>query len=169
MMSSREDSKKGHKFEGKMKDYEQKIIDFFKEMAVLKEESEKSAIIKGYLLVHDSLTQKQLKKLTRFSIGSISTYLNALMSIGLCEKRLILGTHAFKYSFAGELDQILEKSTILIQEQYNEMEEFLKRKLKELNNDDNPSKKGHDILKARMNELIKFFQIVQEVSKSLSD
>ncbi len=166
-MSSQSKSLQNHIFEGKIKEYEHQIIEFFIEMGELKDATKKSQIIKAYLLIHDGLTQKQLRELTGFSNGSISSYLNALVSIGMCEKRLIRGTHTYKYSFAGELSQILSRSSGVALQFYSKFIKFLNEKLKELRERGNPNKKGYKILSMRLKELLNFFLIIDKVIEML--
>jgi len=151
--------KKKHIFEGELREYEKKIINFFVEMSESKGQAPIFTTIAAYLLIHGDLTQAQLKELTGVSIGSISTTLNAMASIGYIEKKLIKGTHTFKYSLGGDLFQVASRTTMLKLEINEETTNFFREKMKELNEKGNQIKKGYEILSERIQGMMDFLKI----------
>ncbi len=158
-MASNKKSKKKHLFEGKIREYEKQIIDFFVRMGKERGQTPTFGAIGAYLLIHGDLTQAQLKELTGFSLGSISTTLNASVSIGYIEKKLIKGTHTFKYSFGGDLSQAASKTAMLKSEINDATREFFQAKMKDLNEQRFENKKGYKILVERIHRMMNFLKI----------
>ncbi len=75
----------------KFGEIEAQVIDFFIEYGLSRGQSSKIAAISGYLSIYRSLTQQRLHELSKISVGSISTNLNAMLSMGMVEKKLIKG------------------------------------------------------------------------------
>lgn len=167
-MSVEKNWKQRHIFERKIREYEKRLIDFFLEMGEISGRSSVIYAIIGYLLIHGSLTQKQLKNLTGFSIGSISNKLNALTSIGAITKKLIKGTHTFEYSFGGDLSQVLSNTSFFKFETFTVAIKFVQTKINELNEKNNQNKKGYKILSKRMAELLNFLLLGKKLLDALT-
>ncbi|UYP45954.1 hypothetical protein NEF87_002239 [Candidatus Lokiarchaeum ossiferum] len=86
-----------HLYEGKFKEIEQEIVQFYKNYANNLGRNLKLSVIYAYLVIYDSLTQKQLKKLTKYSYSTISTGLAHLVQMRVIKKNLIAGTHTHLY------------------------------------------------------------------------
>ena len=167
-MSTEEESKQNHVFEGKIREYEKQIIELFLEVGKSKGQTPIMSTILGYLLLHGSMTQKQLNDLTGFSIGSISSVLNAMIGFGFVEKRLIQGTHMFKYSFGGDLSQVASKTGMLKLSINEEASKFMQDRISELSKESNQNKKGHDILVERMGQMMNFLKIHRKILEIIS-
>lgn len=122
-----------HIFEGKIRKFEEQLINISLEIGKRRGQNPIITRILTYLLIHGQLTQKQLKELTNCSIGSISTHLAAMISIGLIEKKLISGTHTNKYSLKIDLGQSISSVLKISLDYINQTRAFLKVKRSELN------------------------------------
>ena len=91
-----------YKFEGIIQDLEKKLIKFMVGLVnTTSPLSPKLTEILGYLLLHGELTQAQLVELTGFSIGTISSNLNQMISLNIIRKELIPKARTYKYLFLG--------------------------------------------------------------------
>lgn len=159
--------RKPHIFEGKIKEYENRLIDFFVKAGQLKGQSQSFSTIIGYFLIHKNLTQAQVKELTGFSKGSVSTNLNNLENIGFLKKKLIKGTRKYLYSFGGSMSQ-LSSNTGAFKKEINQMAtQFFQSKIEELNNYKN--KNGYKLLSKRLNGVMKFLKIHKRLINHIMD
>ncbi|TFG20976.1 MAG: hypothetical protein EU533_05730 [Promethearchaeota archaeon] len=126
------DGLKSHIFEGKILEYKNELMNFFIEVNTSRGQTLTLCKIIGNLLIHGNLTQKQLKKLTNLSTGSISTNFSALASIGVVEKKRILGTHTYEYSINIDLTSSFASSFRMGLQYLNQASNFLESKKREL-------------------------------------
>ena len=140
-------------FDEKIRLYEEKLVKFSLEIGKQRGQNPNITRILTYLLIHGRLTQKQLKELTNSSIGSISTHLAALISIGFVEKKLIPGTHTNMYSLKIDLGQNISSLMKMGMEYINQAKEFLTSKKIELNKIFNKKKNKHKSILDRFEEL----------------
>ena len=80
-MTVSQDSMDNHVFQGKMKEYEQLLIEFSMESGRAKSADQKLQRILAYLGIHKKLTQKQFKDLTGYSIATISKKFGTFQSL----------------------------------------------------------------------------------------
>ncbi|UCC21203.1 MAG: hypothetical protein JSV62_07985 [Promethearchaeota archaeon] len=161
-MTVEEDSEtktKRHLFNEKLRKYEDKIAEFLLDIASTKRVNPKISTISSYLLIHDKLTQKELKELTGFSMGSISTLLSVMTGTGTFQKERIPQTHTFTYSFPGKLEDLTTKGIEIALTTFGPLETYLKNKKKELKKLAEKSKEGAEHLLQRLDELVDTFEI----------
>jgi len=82
-------------FDDKLRKYEDRLVEILLHIAKSKRVTPKMSAIAAYLLIHGYLTQKELKELTGFSMGTISTFLSVMTGMGNFRKQRIAGTHTF--------------------------------------------------------------------------
>lgn len=122
----------------KINKFEKQLIDFFREFGISRGQSPKIATIIAYLSIYESLTQQELRELTNFSLGSISTNLNYMLSMELIGKKMIKGKRKQIFSYyilemIKSFHNLYFKKTILIRsEQMSKFIEFLQLKGMEL-------------------------------------
>jgi len=156
-MSTKKKLDQSHIFEGKIREYEDKLIEFFLEIGKHRGQTPTLTRILGYLMIHGRLTQKQLKQLTGLSVGSISTNFAVMMSLGVIEKKIIPGTHAYEYSLKIDLTQNIA-TTMKISLQYmTQAVDFIRTKRSELEESFDHNKKEFKI----------FSNILQELNNAL--
>ncbi|KKL94828.1 hypothetical protein LCGC14_1860770 [marine sediment metagenome] len=147
-----------HLFDSNLSKYEDKLVDLLLDIAQQKRVNRKLSTIFSYLLIHGELTQKELKKLTRFSMGTISTFLSVIMGAGnLIQKRRIPKTHAFVYSFSGELRDLTVKGVELSIKSIISMEGFFRNSILKLYKLGELGSKGAKHLSQRIAELLDSF------------
>lgn len=127
-------------FEGDLQKIEKLILDYFVEIGQEKGRGEIESHILGYLLLHQKLTHKQIKALSKmyfikntkegFSNGSISEVLNGTyLKIGLIKKEKVEGSkNFFQYSVNNQLSRASlessQTSLILINNLDNELQQI---------------------------------------------
>ena len=151
-----------YQFDNKLKKYKQKLIDFFLDIASHKRTNPKLALISVNLLLHGKLTQKQLKELTGFSIGSISTYLIVMMGIGAVEKELVPGTHKYTYSIVGNIEDLFSLGFHIFLRFVLGSEPFLNKLKEELMKLIMEKKKGAKQLLQRVEDIQDVFNIYKK-------
>ncbi|MFX1417774.1 MAG: hypothetical protein ACFE9N_02510 [Promethearchaeota archaeon] len=146
-------------FSDKLRKYEDKIVQCLQNIAYSKRVNPKISTISSYLLIHGKLTQKELKELTGFSMGSISTLLSVMTGTGVFQKERIPQTHTFTYSFPGRLEDLSTKGIEIALSTFGPLETYLKKKKKELKKLIEQSKEGAEHLLQRIDELLEAFEI----------
>ncbi|MFX1388127.1 MAG: MarR family transcriptional regulator [Promethearchaeota archaeon] len=144
-----------HKFEGKIKEYEQILIDFVLDSGRAKSVDPNLQLILGYIGIHQKLTQNQLKDLTGLSSGTISKKLREILALGVVKKEKIPKTNEYLYINTPESYGDIADATL---EEFKEINEFLKQKVVEL--EKLKGKKGAEFLLVRLKGLIKTFDTV---------
>ncbi|MHA2281366.1 MAG: hypothetical protein ACXAC5_10975 [Promethearchaeota archaeon] len=149
---------RNHIFEGKIKEFEQILIEFVLESGRAKSVDPNLQLILGYIGIHKDLTQKQLKDLTGLSAGTISKKLREIMNIGVIKKKKIPKSNEYVYINAPETYGDTADATL---EEFTEINNFLKKKISEM--EKLRDKKGTDFLSERIKSLTKTFETVQNI------
>ena len=157
-------SGKNHIFEGRIKEFEQVLVDFILDSGKAKSADLKIQLILAYLAIHKELTQKQLKDLTNFSISTISKKLRNLTDLGIIEKRKIQYRNENLYFLKPEIYQRVADSSW---DEFEKIAQFLNEKLDELKKFKN--QRGYDLLSERIQELLKTFQLIEKIWDSLKE
>jgi len=160
------EEEQSHIFDNKLCKYEDRLVEILLDIAKSKRVTPKMSTIAIYLLIHGNLSQKDLKELTGFSMGTISTYLTVMTGTGNFQKLRIPGTHKFEYSFSGELEILTTRAIEIVLNSLGSIESFLKKKKEELKKLIIQSKKGAQHLSLRIEELLKSFEVYKKIFPS---
>lgn len=153
-------------FDGKIREHEKELVEIIKEIASKRGQTPVMGAIIGYLLIHEGgLTQQQLKELSGYSIGSISTYLSSMEKVGFIKKSLIEGTKTYVYSFGNNLSNLTFNVGFIKREINEQVISFVENKLKKLKNF--KEEKGHAIITERLQELLNFLKIREKLIKTI--
>jgi len=158
---------KSHIYEGKVRVYEKRLIEILVDAGKIKGQNAVFGSIIGYLLLHRSLTQAQLKELTGFSKGAISQSLKILSSTPAIKKEPIEGTREYLYTFGVNMADIASNIGSYKSESNEIAIKFLQSKVQEL--DKYKDKSGHDILSKRVTEMINFFEYNVELLEKINE
>lgn len=163
--------KESFNFEGKMRDHEKQLVGIIKEFGVGKNQTPTMSTIISYLLLHEEsgLTQQQLKELTGFSMGSISSNLK-IMERALV-KTLIKGTRTYKYSLSipgGSFAQLAFKAGEIKKESNEQAINFIKDKIALLNDGKYVGKLGQKMLVNRLNDLKSYILVRKDILDRIS-
>jgi len=154
------------RFRGKIKDYEKTLIKFFIDIGKNKDTPAKIQEILGYLIIHDKLSQSNLKELTGYSSGTISVVLGNLVELGVVQKERIASSNLYLYSKVGDLPKMFETSSEVSIEQFTLISKFMENKLNEL--EEYKGKKGYANLRNQINVLLDGFKKVMEIAPSMT-
>lgn len=152
-----------HIFEGRIRDYEKELIEFYKDVGKVRGQNPKFSTMLGYMMIHGSLTQKQLKELTGFSLATVSNTLNAMILMKLATKRRIKGTNAFKYIV--DLSQIAVRSTSNKIEEFEKQVKFYKMMVSKLKQKEYRDKEGQSMLLERLSQMLNFVSTWKELTE----
>lgn len=145
-------------FNDKLRKYEDMLVEFLLDIAKSKKVIPKISKISSYLLIHGKLTQKELKVLTGFSMGSISTLLSIMTGTGVYKKERIPKTHTYMYVFSGNLEDLTTKGLEIALRSFSSFGIYLKSKKEELKVLIKQNKKGAEHLSQRIDELLEAFE-----------
>lgn len=166
-MNSNETQESDFKFKGKIKEYEKTLIKFFIDIGKNKDTPAKVQEILGYLIIHNKLSQSNLKELTDYSTGTISTTLSNLIELGVVKKERIAMSNMYLYSMIGDLPKIFEKSSDVSIEQFTLISKFVENKLGEL--EEFKGKDGYSNLHTQINMLLDGYKKVSKIAPSMTE
>ena len=159
---------KSHIYGGKIRVYEKRLVEILVDAGKVKGQSPVFGSIIGYLLLHDSLTQRQLKDLTGFSKGAISQSLKLLSRAPAIKKEPIEGERQYLYSLGVNMGDIANNIGSFKSDSNELAIKFLQSKVQEL--DKCKDKSGYEILSKRVTEMINFFEynvkVLDKIKKS---
>lgn len=161
-----EEEEQSHLFDDKLRRYEDRLVEILLDIGKSKRANPKMAAIACYLLIHEKLTQKELKKLTGFSIGTLSTYLSVMTGTGNFQKIRIPHTHTFMYSISGKLEVLTTRAIEVVLRSLDSIGLFLKNKNEILKKLIGQSKKGAKQLSERIEEMLYSFDIYKKIFPS---
>lgn len=87
---------------GVLKEVEQQIVEFYKQIARRNQVDLKTTEIFAYFKIYSSLTQKQLNELTDFSAGFISMTLKSFLQSSIVDRNFIPNSHTNIYTCSDE-------------------------------------------------------------------
>lgn len=177
MSKETKEDNKNHLYDERLKQYEERLVKVFKNISKEKRTNPKITKIMTYLFLHDALTQKELKELTGYSIGTISTYLSVLTGIFSTPgtaikfvKQRIPGTHTYAYKLEGDTSQLFDSGLDIFLKFSETSKPFIKQNIKKLRDLEKNRKKGAKFLANRLEDINKVFEKYEEIfPKMLKD
>jgi DNA-binding transcriptional regulator GbsR (MarR family) len=171
-------------FEGELKRFEKILLDYFVEVGNEKGRNEIDSHILGYLMLHQNLTQKQIRELSReyfikntkrgISNGSISNILNGIyFKIGIINKNKVDGSnYLFEYSTSRHISRSTLESTMIGLRFINDLISSslqISNSLQEISVKDVSDVEFYNKFIKRMNEFMEFiFSYKNIIEKSIS-
>jgi DNA-binding transcriptional regulator GbsR (MarR family) len=156
-------STQDHIFEGRIRDYEKELIEFYNDVGKVRGQNPKFSTILGYMMIHGSLTQNQLKELTGFSLATVSNILNAMILMKTAIKKRIKGTNAFTYTF--DISQIAVRSTSNKIEEFEKQVKFYILMVSKLKQKEYKDKEGQSMLLERLSQMLNFVSTWKELTE----
>ncbi len=161
-----EEEEKSHLFNDKLREYEEKLVEILLDIGKSKRVNPKMSTIACYLLIHGKLTQKEIKELTGFSMGTISTFMSVMIGTGNFQKVRIPRTHTFMYSYYGDLEVLTTRAIEVALSSLGSIEIYLKSRIETLNKLIEKSMKGAKHLSERIEELIESIKKYKKIFPS---
>ncbi|QEE14406.2 hypothetical protein DSAG12_00219 [Promethearchaeum syntrophicum] len=174
--------KKSLFFDDKLRKFEKELLDYFVEVGLEKGRNDIDSHILGYLMLHQNLTQKQIRELSRelfikntkrgISNGSISAFLNGIYSkIGILKKDKVEGSnYLFEYSLSRHISRSTLESTkigLRIVNDYISSVHQISNLLSKISSRDIIDLDFYNLFVKRMDEILKFtksYKIIMEKS-----
>jgi DNA-binding transcriptional regulator GbsR (MarR family) len=154
-------------YEGKVRVYEKRLIEILVDAGKVKGQNAVFGSIIGYLLLHGSLTQSQIKELTGFSKGAISQSLKILSSAPAIKKEPLEGQREYLYTLGANMADIASNIGYYKSESNELAIKLLQSKVQEL--EKNKDKKGYNILSKRVAEMVNFFEYNLKVLENIKE
>lgn len=168
------ESLSNHKLEGKLKDFEKDLVEFFSDLTEENPKGNTYTDIVAYLFIHRKLTQKQLKELTGFSLGSISNILSILENTEVIEKKPVLINRKKRkvrvntYSLGNNKDLFLKSQRSRLTSA-SRAYQFILSKKEELDKFKSQNKKGYQVLSSRIEEILRFLENISILVKYFTE
>ena len=121
----------------KSKNIEHELVGFYRTVGEMVSLNSKATEIFAYLRIYDTLTQEQLRRLTGFSPGTISTTLQLFLETDIVSRQFLSGTHKNLYSIKPERVNFVYTPSTQIIENLERFDLFIiekQSKLQELKN-----------------------------------
>lgn len=148
--------------EQKLREIENKLVDIITSLSYLKGRSTKTAKIIAHIYIHRKATQKLLRELTGYSLGTISNTIKSLETMGIIYKTQQSETREYIYKLEGTLPQSGSRLISSTFEYLSQLEEFLKKVKIELDQPYLSNKKGFENLNEFVNKMDDIFPAVQQ-------
>ena len=163
--------KERHLYEGKVREYEKRLVELIMQFGIGKGQTPTISTVLSYLLLHEEtgLTQQQLKELTGFSMGSISSNLKALERA--LAKTLIKGTRTYKYSIVVQGSTFAQMAFKVGEDKKKVNEDaikFIEDKISQLKAREMKDLSGAKILLNRMDDVMNYLLARKEVMEDIA-
>jgi DNA-binding transcriptional regulator GbsR (MarR family) len=139
--------------EKKLRTVEKRLVDLLTKAGYLKGRSRKFSEITAHIYIHQEVNQKLLRKLTGYSLGTISTALQTLEKQGVVHKHSDPDTHEYHYELDGTVSQTVFRSLRDIQQFLYQMKEFSRGIEAKLSHPHLSNKKGYENIRQFLDEL----------------
>jgi len=138
--------------EKKLRTVEKRLVDLLTNAGYLKGRSRKFSKITAHIYIHREVTQRLLRKLTGYSLGTISTALQTLEKQGVIHKHSHPDTREYHYELDGTISQTLFRSLIDVQRYLSQLKEFSQRIEAKLSHPHLTEKKGYENIRQFLDE-----------------
>ncbi|PVX26919.1 MAG: hypothetical protein CW716_04955 [Candidatus Bathyarchaeum sp.] len=159
--------------EQKLKEAENKLADTITNLSFLKGRQPKTNKIIALIYLHRKTTQKQLRELTGYSLGTISTNLQSLEKMGIIHKTQDPQTREYNYELEGTISQPGSRSVTNIFEYFSQQKNFIKQTKTKLAQPHLSNKKGYENVKEFIDKMDDVFPAIehsiQKILTQLSD
>ena len=142
----------------KSKKIERELVTFFKTVGEKVNLNSRATEIFAYLKIYDSLTQEQLKQLTGFSLGTISSTLQMFLQTDIVSRQLIPRTHKNLYSIQPENVNFVYTPSTQILENLERLDLFIEKKQIELQESQSKYSKEVEFLHFRLNSFRNYIE-----------
>ena len=152
----------------KLDEIENKLVQILKNMGQIKGRSDKTTTIATYVTIRKEVTQKTLRDLTGYSLGTVSSSLQTLEKMGLIKKIKNPQSRELTYIQDEKYTNPQSKSMANVIEYLSELQKFLKKIDKKLDQPKTKNKKGCQEIKSFISEMNKLFPAIQKAITNFS-
>jgi len=147
--------------EQKLKEIENKLADTITNLSFLKGRQPKTSKIIALIYLHRKTTQKQLREITGYSLGTISTNLQSLEKMGIIRKTQAPQTREYNYELEGTIAQPGSRSVTNIFEYFSQQKDFIKQIKTKLAQPHLSNKKGYENVNEFINQMDAIFPAIE--------
>lgn len=148
--------------EQKLKEIEKRLIEIIASMGYVKGRSQKMAEITANIAIRKEVTQKQIRELTGYSLGTVSLALQSLEKQGFIRKTKNSVTKEYIYTDEGAFTDFRSKSMTNLFEYFSQLKKFLKNMEKRLEKPNLKNKKGYENIKKFVDSMNLLFSTLEQ-------
>jgi len=148
--------------EKQLRETENKLVDIITSLSYLKGRSIKTAKIIAHFYIRRKATQKLLREITGYSLGTISNTLKFLEKMDIIHKTQNSQTREYIYEFKGPIAQSGTYSTGNTFEYLAQLEEFIKKTKLKLDQPHISDKKGFENVNQFVNKMSDIFPAIEK-------
>ncbi len=152
----------------KLKDIENHLVEIITSMGQLKGRSDKMAKLAAYITIRGEVTQKSLREITGYSLGTVSSSLQILEKMGFVSKHKDSNSREYLYRYEESYTQSQSKSMMNVLEYLRELNKFLSQMEGKLNKSRLKRKEGYENVKEFIENMRRFFPAVEEALSKFS-
>jgi len=152
----------------KLMDIENHLVEIITSMGKLKGRSDKMAKLAAYITIRGEVTQKSLREITGYSLGTVSSSLQILEKMGFVSKHKDSNSREYLYRYEESYTQSQSKSMMNVLEYLRELNEFLSQMEGKLNKPRLKGKEGYENVKEFIENMRRLFLVVEEALSKFS-
>jgi DNA-binding transcriptional regulator GbsR (MarR family) len=152
----------------KLRDIENRLGEIITSMGQLKGRSDKMAKLAAYITIRGEVTQKLLREITGYSLGTVSSSLQILEKMGFVSKYKDSNSKEYLYRYEESYAQSQSSSIMNVLEYFRELDEFLKQMGDKLDKHNLKGKEGYEHIREFIENMRRLFQAVEEALSKLS-
>jgi DNA-binding transcriptional regulator GbsR (MarR family) len=141
------------------KEIEREIVAFYMTVGKMVNLNPRATEIFAYLRIYDALSQEQLKKLTGYSLGTISATLQSFLQLDIISRRIIQGTHKNLYIMKPERVKFVYTPSSQILDRLERLDSYIMKKQAELQETRSKHPTEIEFLYRRLNSLRNYIEV----------
>ena len=141
------------------KKIERELVAFYRTIGRMVSLNPKATEIFAYLKIYDVLSQEQLKQLTAFSSGTISTILQSFLQLDIISRRMLPKTHKNLYKIRSERVNFVYTPSTQIIEDLEKLDSYIVEKQSELQEIQSKHPIEVEFLHRRLNSLRNYTEV----------
>jgi DNA-binding MarR family transcriptional regulator len=153
--------------EQKLKEIENNLADIITTLSFLKGRRPKTSKIIALVYLYRNATQKQLRELTGYSLGTISNTLQSLEKMGIINKTQDPQTREYTYELEGNITQPGSRSVTNVFEYFAQQKQFLKKIKTKLAQPHLENKRGYKKINEFVDQMNAVFPAIEKVTQKL--
>ena len=152
----------------KLREIESRLVAVLTSMGYLKGRSQKMAEIAAYITIRKEITQKSLRELTGYSLGTVSSNVQSLEIMGFVNKFRDSNSREYIYRYDESFTKSGSRSIMNVFEYLSQLQKFLSRIEVKLDKPHLVNKNGYENVKDFVNSTKSLFPAVQRTLQKIS-
>jgi DNA-binding transcriptional regulator GbsR (MarR family) len=152
----------------KLRDIENQLVEIITSMGQLKGRSDKMAKLAACITIRGEVTQKLLREITGYSLGTVSSSLQILEKMGFVSKYKDSNSREYLYRYEESYAQSQSRSIMNVLEYFRELDEFLKQMDDKLDKPHLKGKEGYENITEFIENMRRLFPAVEEALSKFS-